>query len=378
MADTLIEFVLSVAAQPDHVASAAVAERGPHEVAELVLAEVAALTRMLPGPDEKVPVQWDLGFGADRLHHVMTVGGAEATVEPGTVDSPDVVIRQDLIELVRAVYGEAGSHDATRELVLNAPDGPPESDPDGRDRRRRGLAIAAARAATHAATQNPADLTELAIGSGADKWGRHYYTALYERYFGPLRDRRVRVLEIGSDSGESLRMWTHYFRRGELVRLDSRDKSLITPPRVRAVHGAQDDTDLLTRLAGEFGPFDVVIDDGSHLNDHVTTAFTTLFRHVRPGGLYVIEDIGASYWPGWGGSSTELSSPATTVGFLKTLLDSINHQQFARDGDYEPTDIDRMVAGVCVHHNIAFVEKGLNTQRGAPAWVRNAESALFL
>ena len=362
--------MLAVAARPDH---AAVAGLGPATVAELVLTEVAALAQLLPGPEEKVPVQWDLGFGADRLGYVMT----DATVEPGWYDGADVVIRQDLTELLGAVYGEPGKHDTTREIVLNASDGPPGADPDGTGARRRAQAIAAARAASHAATQNPADLTELAIASGADKWGRHYYTAIYERYLGGFRDRPVRVLEIGCDRGESLRMWTHYFRRGQLVRVDSKDKSLVTPPRVRAVHGAQDDTGFLASLA-DLGPFDVVIDDGSHLNHHVIASFAALFPHVRPGGRYVIEDIGASYWPGWGGSSTDLGSPATTVGFVKTLLDGLNHQQLVRDGEYEPTLTDRTVSGVCVHHNIAFVEKGLNTERGAPAWVTNAESALFL
>jgi demethylmacrocin O-methyltransferase len=374
----LVESVLAIAAQPERAACAATAEHGPAAVAEVVLAEVAALAGMLPGPDEKVPVQWDLGFGDERLGYVMAVGADGATVEPGWHDGVDVVIRQDLTELVRAVYGEAGTYDSTREIFLNAPDGPPGANPDGRDRRRRARAIAAARAATRAATQNPIDLTELAIRTGTDKWGRHWYTSNYVRYFGTLRDRNVRVLEIGCDDGESLRMWTHYFRRGLVVRLDSRDKSLVTPPRARAVHGAQDDTEFLASLVAAFGPFDVVIDDGSHLNHHVITSFTALFPHLRPGGLYVIEDIGASYWPGWGGSSTDLNTPGTVVGFVKTLLDGLNHQQHIREGEYEPTLTDRTVSGVSMHHNIAFIEKGLNTERGAPAWVTNAKSALFL
>jgi hypothetical protein len=366
----MIEEVLAVAARPEH---AGVAKLGPAAVAELVLAEVVALTQVLPGPEEKVPVQWDLGFGADRLGYVMTGAG----VEPGWHDDADVVIRQDLVELLRAVYGEPGKHDATREIFLNAPDGPPGVDVGGRAARRRAQAIAAARSASHAATQHPADLTELAIATGADKWGRHYYTATYERYLARFRDRQVRVLEIGCDGGESMRMWTYYFRRGQLVRVDAKDKALVTPPRVRAVHGAQDDVEFLTSLA-DYGPFDVIIDDGSHLNHHVVTSFSVLFPQLRSGGLYVIEDIGASYWPGWGGSSTDLSSPATTVGFLKTLLDGLNHQNLVREGEYEPTELERTISGVCVHHNIVFVEKGLNTERGAPAWVKNAESALFL
>ncbi|MFD9698067.1 class I SAM-dependent methyltransferase [Lentzea sp. NPDC059081] len=379
MADTTIDKVLAAAVLPEHAAVTAIAELGPDVVAEAVLAEVAALTQVLPGPGEKVPVQWELAFGGDALAYVMTVGGQGVTVEQGRVDSPDVVVAQDLSELLRSVYGEAGKHDATREVTLHAPDGPPESDPDGSLARRRALAISAGRTASHAASRHPADLTELAISAGADKWGRHYYTDVYERYFGALRDRQVRVLEIGCDQGESALMWTHYFRRGRLVRVDSRDKAIMTPPRAVAVHGAQDDEDFLAGVARDHGPFDVIIDDGSHVNSHVTTSFTALFPHLRPGGLYVVEDVGASYWPGWGGSSTDLSSPSTTVGFVKTLLDGLNYQQHVReDDDYEPTLTERTVSGVCMHHNIVFVEKSRNTQRGAPKWVTNAKSALFL
>ena len=92
----------------------------------------------------------------------------------------------------------------------------------------------------------------------------------------------------------------------------------------------------------------------------------------------MIEAIGVSYWPGWGGTSTDLNSPGTTAGFVKTLLDGLNHQHIMRAGEYEPTLTDRTVSGVHMHHNIAFMEKGLNTERSAPEWVRNADSALFL
>ncbi|GAA0938500.1 class I SAM-dependent methyltransferase [Nonomuraea longicatena] len=370
--------VVAVAALPEHEAHAAVAALGPAEVAEIVLAEVAALTGVLPGPEEKVPVQFDLGFGGGRLAYTLTVGGGAASVAAGPLAEPDVVIRQELTELLRSVYGEAGVHDATREIFLNAPDGPPGSDPTGRLARRRAAAVAAARSASLAATQNPVDLTELAIRTGTDKWGRHWYTGHYQQHFRRFRDSRVRVLEIGCDGGESMRMWTHYFRRGEVIRMDAKDKALTAPQRARSVFGAQDDLDFLARVAAEHGPFDLVIDDGSHVNDHVLTSFRILFPHLRAGGLYVIEDLGASYWPGWGGSSTELSTPATTVGFVKELIDGLNHQQLVRDVEHDPSLTDRTVSGISLHHNIAFVHKGRNTERGAPAWVTRAESALFL
>ena len=47
----------------------------------------------------------------------------------------------------------------------------------------------------------------------------------------------------------------------------------------------------LRAFASEYGPFDIIIDDGSHLADHQTISFFALFDFVRPGGYYLIEDV---------------------------------------------------------------------------------------
>jgi demethylmacrocin O-methyltransferase len=376
--ESTVTALLRLAARPPQEALPALTELGHATVVEALLTEIAERTRLLSGPQDEVPVQWELGLVDQLIPFILTVGPDHATVEPGHHGSPDVVIRQDLVELLHALYGEPGRHDATRELILNAPDGPPGTDPDGHDRRRREAAVAAARACVQATTPHAADLTDLAIRAGTDKWGRHWYPATYERHLQRLRDRPVKVLEFGSDEGESLRMWARYFWRGQLLRVDSRPKGFVPPSRTRAVRGAQDDHAFLSQLGKEHGPFDLIIDDGSHLNHHVVTCFTQMFPHLRFGGLYVIEDIGASYWPGWGGSSSDLNTPTTTVGFLKTLLDSMNHQQLVRDQPYEPSNLDREISALFLHHNIAFVEKGANTERGAPKWISESPTALFL
>jgi RimJ/RimL family protein N-acetyltransferase len=39
------------------------------------------------------------------------------------------------------------------------------------------------------------------------------------------------------------------------------------------------------------GPFDIVIDDASHVSTHQQIALASLFPHVTPGGFYIIEDL---------------------------------------------------------------------------------------
>ncbi|RAS71037.1 hypothetical protein C8D87_1011338 [Lentzea atacamensis] len=218
------------------------------------------------------------------------------------------------------------------------------------------------------------DLGELSVTFGSDKWGDlHWYTQHYERHFARLRDEPVRVLEIGiggyadpDSGGASLRMWQRYFRRGLVHGLDIAEKN-VTGPRIMTVRGDQSDAEFLGRLGEELGPFDVVIDDGSHLNEHVRISFHALFPHVRPGGLYVVEDLQTAYWPRWGGDPE--AGPGTSMGMLKSFVDGLNRAE-VRDPQGEGSHLERDISGISFHHNIAFVEKGLNAEEGGPVFLR--------
>ena len=43
-------------------------------------------------------------------------------------------------------------------------------------------------------------------------------------------------------------------------------------------------------------PWDIIIDDGSHVPYHQVFSFFSLWKAVVPGGLYVIEDVETNYW----------------------------------------------------------------------------------
>jgi hypothetical protein len=223
-------------------------------------------------------------------------------------------------------------------------------------------------------TASSAGLGELSVRYGSDKWASfHWYTQHYEKYLACYRDLPVRILEIGIGGygrelgGASLRMWRRWFPRGRIVGLDKVDKSALTAPRVTVVTGDQSDPGVLARVAREHGPFDVVIDDGSHVNSHIHSTFATLFPHVRGGGMYVVEDLQTAYWPSFGGVAGATAPTHTSVGLLKTLLDDLHHAERLSAG--LAGDTAGTVVGVHVHHNIAFVEKGRNEEDGLPAWM---------
>ena len=127
------------------------------------------------------------------------------------------------------------------------------------------------------------------------------YLSRYEALFGGLRDQPVRLLELGVLRAGSLLLWRDYFPKGTIVGLDVDPVSVEDPTgRIRIFQGGQEDRDLLDRIASEFGPFDIVIDDAAHIGEFARISFWHLFRrHVKPGGLYVIEDWGTGYWDAW-------------------------------------------------------------------------------
>ena len=321
--------------------------------------------------------QWPAALASDvvswgppvRVGHEVTVSGAGATVRPSqppTAQRPvpapppspgrtPMNSRSTARRLLEPVVGEKGWQ-ALRKVDRKVRH-------VRRDRARRLLAQEEARR-WEATTR---DLTALAKHFKTDKWGNHYYTPHYQRHFEYLREQPIRLLEIGiggyaraKDGGASLRMWKHFFPNGQIVGLDIEDKSFVEEERIKVYQGDQSDPDLLRRIHEESGPFDVIIDDGSHRVWHVLPSFQTLFPLLKDDGIYVIEDIQSSYWPEWGGSE-DLNSTETSMGLCKRLADGLNYEEFV-DEAYEPTYTDTHVVGVHFYHNLVFVQKGTNKE----------------
>jgi len=173
----------------------------------------------------------------------------------------------------------------------------------------------------------------------------HGYHSFYEEAFAPFRHKRgLRLLEIGLDKGESLLMWLKYFTDpandgiqgldcektfygngrgrgcadGDAILAECLRQHVDGCDRLRFFYGSQDDQAFLKRLVREgagldpdemlkenkaqqswrTGGWDIIIDDGSHIPRHQLVSFSALFPFVRPGGVYVIEDIESSYYDG--------------------------------------------------------------------------------
>jgi len=206
------------------------------------------------------------------------------------------------------------------------------------------------------------DLKTLAQIQGTSKWGFHWYMTHYERYFRDLKNNKLNLLEIGvggyadlREGGRSLRMWKAYFPKGMIYAIDIYDKSHLQENRIEIFQGNQNDPQFLTEVANKIGSLDVVIDDGSHVNEHVITSFKTLFPFLNPGGIYVVEDTQMAYWPRFGGSSNDMNNSNTTTNFFRNLTDGLNYIEF--DKPYVPTYFDLHIEAMHFYHNIIFIFK---------------------
>ena len=163
-----------------------------------------------------------------------------------------------------------------------------------------------------------------AAGYDTDKTVNVHYLRNYEQVFAPLLDRDVRLFELGVRKGGSLLLWRDYFAQGAIVGLDLEPPLHVEDPsgRIRVYKGRQEDTALLDRIAGETAPggFDIIIDDCSHIGELTRVTFWHLFdRHLKPGGIYVIEDWGTGYWERWADGAA-YQGPAGPEGWSAALL----------------------------------------------------------
>lgn len=344
----------------------AVDEVGLHATMDVVRDEML-LRCAAPEVADKVTVQLVVTHGDRRAGLAFTFADGALDAEHGFHDGEQPTVTYTAVDVLRGLFGDDDAVTPSRNVTMCMPR--TDSFAGGFDWALRQIRTTSALVA--AVSDRPADLGRLSMARGSDKWGGwHFYTPHYERHFARLRDKPVRLLEIGIGGyddpdlgGASLRMWRDYFRRGLVVGMDIHPKPGVQGPRVRTVQGDQSDPDLIARIGAGAGPFDIVVDDGSHVSSHVITTFGALFPHVRPGGFYVIEDLQTSFWPEFGGSTTEFTNPATTVGFLKTLLDGLHHPEI--DGA-EPDYAALNVAGLHFYRNLVFIEKGSNTTEGLP------------
>lgn len=118
----------------------------------------------------------------------------------------------------------------------------------------------------------------------------HHYLSLYDLLFRHLRDKPIRLLEIGVQFGNSLRTWRDYFTEAMITGLDSVDNGVAkTDGRVRIrICDAYSEQAVLEMIGNTF---DIIIDDGSHEPRHQKFVLDNYLPLLSGNGILIIEDV---------------------------------------------------------------------------------------
>jgi demethylmacrocin O-methyltransferase len=204
------------------------------------------------------------------------------------------------------------------------------------------------------------------FGSDKQKTGEHLYGATYHALMQSYRYKRIRLLEIGVLGGASLLAWRAFFPRGTFIGCDIDHKVEFAIGRILTQVTDQSSSSDLRTLCDQEGPFDIIIDDGSHQNAHQIFTFYEIFDRLAESGLYIIEDVQTSFWPGYfgGAAVTDRAFLQTCVGEFLELSKYLNHSEFfSRDGlDDRRLTFAKKIKRIAFEHNLIIIQKGTNDE----------------
>lgn len=134
-----------------------------------------------------------------------------------------------------------------------------------------------------------------------DKHSTHkYFELIYDKLFRPLKDECKVFMEIGVYDGESIRLWRDYFINAQIIGIENNlqyslnqlgDTSLDRMIFIDANQSSEED---LIKISQQYPLIDIVMDDGSHIMKDQQITLAKLFKSVKPGGIYILEDLHTS------------------------------------------------------------------------------------
>ena len=212
-------------------------------------------------------------------------------------------------------------------------------------------------------------LNSIGMSMHSDKVTVHRYDIPYQLHFEPLRNKPLKILEIGlgciglKDIGLGIRLWGTYFGAAKMDVIEYNAKCVTQfegSGRMKkwGVHarvhvGDQSDVAFLTALGEKEGPWDIIIDDGSHESAHQMLSYNTLLPYVKNGGKYVIEDLQTSFWGGkWASEGTAYR----WIG-LDVLRSVQTRKKIGKDNEALDSKFKSPLQSVDCHHYMCVMTK---------------------
>lgn len=178
------------------------------------------------------------------------------------------------------------------------------------------------------------ELGDLFNAYGSDKASTHDYHRVYAALLEPLRNKSIRILEIGLGTnnidiqsnmgcggrpGASLRAFRDWVPDAMVFGADVDERILFAEERIETYFVDQTKPQTLRELSAKFEPhsFDLIIDDGLHIPEANINTVNFALSLLKDTGILVVEDVAEEYFEFWY-TVFALLSPRYICHFLKT------------------------------------------------------------
>ncbi len=126
----------------------------------------------------------------------------------------------------------------------------------------------------------------------------HGYSKFYEKKLEKYKEKKIKILEIGSYAGASAAAFSKYLPNSKIFCFDINISNFKYKSKNIHVYGVDINNKKKIQkilssifLQHNFTEFDLIIDDGSHNLSDLLVSFKLFFKILKNGGLFVIEDL---------------------------------------------------------------------------------------
>lgn len=192
----------------------------------------------------------------------------------------------------------------------------------------------------------------------SDKWVNYFdiYDECFNRHIG----NNANVLEIGVQNGGFLQILSKYLKNATLygVDIDPRVLSLNLESNIHIYNFDITDKHTLKQQFKNI-EFNIIIDDGSHICSDIIQTFKLFFSKLKPGGVFLIEDLHTSYWQSHGGSYLGADS---AIEFFKKFADLLNfyhikEQHFQKNLSSDDRYVFQWLRSIYFYDSVVVIHK---------------------
>ena len=126
-----------------------------------------------------------------------------------------------------------------------------------------------------------------------EKIKAHGYGNFYEKYFKPIKDKKLNIMEIGSFYGNASASLFFYFQNSNLYAGDiCPDLFRYNSKRVQNFYVNSSEEDSINEnIIKKNINYDIIIEDASHSHKDQIISLFMLFKLINPRGIFIVEEL---------------------------------------------------------------------------------------